>query len=127
MIAVDTSALIAVLAREALAEACENALASDALIISAATLTEVRIVAARKTLQPSLDALLVGLGMEIMEVDEPFAELAAASYVRWGKGFHPARLNYGDCFSYALAQLYDCPLLYIGDDFAQTDVVSALA
>lgn len=127
MIAVDTSALIAVLAREALAEACENALASDALIISAATLTEVRIVAARKTLQPSLDALLVGLGMEVVEVDEPFTELAAGSYVRWGKGFHPAKLNYGDCFSYALAQLYDCPLLYIGDDFAQTDVVSALA
>lgn len=126
MIAVDTSALIAVLAQEDLAEACENALAADALIISAATLTEVRIVAAIKALQPSLDALLVGLGVEVVEVDEPFAELAAASYVRWGKGFHPARLNYGDCFSYALAQLYDCPLLYIGDDFARTDVVSAL-
>ena len=127
MIAVDTSALIAVLAREAPAEACENALASDALVISAATLTEVRIVAAGKTLQPSLDALLDGLGMEVGEVDEAFAELAAAAYVRWGKGFHPARLNYGDCFSYALAQLYDCPLLYIGDDFAQTAVVSAQA
>lgn len=127
MIAVDTSALIAVLAREAPAEACENALASDALIISAATLTEVRIVAAGKTLQSSLDALLDGLGMEVVEVDEPFAELAAAAYIRWGKGFHPARLNYGDCFSYALAQLYGCPLLYIGEDFAQTDVVNALA
>ena len=95
--------------------------------MSAATLTESLIVAARKGVAEELNTLLALIELEVEDVTPQFAELAAASYVRWGKGFHPARLNYGDCFSYALAQLYDCPLLYIGDDFTQTDVVSALA
>lgn len=93
------------------------------LLISAATLAESPIVAKRKNTEDSLQALLDGLGLE---VNAEFAVLTAEAYGRWGKGVHPARLNYGDCFSYALADLYACPLLYVGNDFAQTDIRSAL-
>lgn len=55
------------------------------------------------------------------------ADKVADAYDRWGKGVHPAGLNFGDCFAYALAKSQDCPLLFVGDYFAQTDVESALA
>lgn len=55
------------------------------------------------------------------------ADTVADAYDRWGKGVHPAGLNFGDCFAYALAKSQNCPLLFVGDDFAQTDVESALA
>lgn len=124
MIAVDASALIAVVAEEPEAAFCIAVLTDNDLIISAATLAEVLIVARRKGLEPSLRALLDGLAMDVEEVDADFAERSASAYGRWGKGFHPAQLNYGDSFSYALADMYDCPLLYVGDDFAQTDIRS---
>ena len=126
MIVVDTSALIAVAAEEPEAAACEAVLTANDVVISAAALAETLIVAKRKNVEGSLQALLGGLGLEVIEVSEVLAILAAEAYGRWGKGFHPARLNYGDCFSYALAELYDCPLLYVGDDFAATDVRRAL-
>ena len=127
MIVVDTSALIAVAANEPEAAACEGALLANDLLISAATLAETLIVARRKDVETSLQELLDGLGLEVIDVDESLAVLAAEAYGRWGKGFHRARLNYGDSFSYAMAERYDCPLLYVGDDFARTDIVSALA
>ena len=126
MIVVDASALIAVVAEEPEAAACIAVLIDNDLIISAATLAEVLIVAKRTRLEPSLRALLEGLAMDVAEVDADFAERSALAYGRWGKGFHAAQLNYGDSFSYALAEMYDCPLLYVGDDFAQTDIRSAL-
>lgn len=126
MIVVDTSALIAVAADEPEAAACEALLTANDLVISAATLAETLIVAKRKNVEDSLQALFGGLGLEVIEVSEVLAVLAAEAYGRWGKGFHPAHLNYGDCFSYALAELYDCPLLYVGEDFSQTDIRSAL-
>lgn len=127
MIAVDASALIAVVAEEPEAAACIAALTDNDLVISAATLAEVLIVAKRKGLEPSLRALLDGLVMDVAEIDADFAERSAQAYERWGRGFHAAQLNYGDSFSYALAEMYDCPLLYVGDDFARTDIRSALA
>jgi ribonuclease VapC len=126
LIAVDTSALIAAIGDEDLGERCAQVLASNELIISAATVTECLIVGTRPQYQGRVGPLLDRLQPEVVVVSEPFARLAADAYRRWGKGFHPARLNYGDSFSYALAELYDCPLLYVGDDFAQTDVRSAL-
>lgn len=126
MIAVDSSALICVVGDEPDAELCAQRMMAGKLLISAATLAEVRIVALRQDLSEQLDIVLLGLDWEVIPVDEDFAERAADAYTRWGKGFHPAKLNYGDCFSYALAEMYDCPLLYVGDDFARTDVVSAL-
>lgn len=126
MIVVDTSALIAVAANEPEAAACEAALIANDLLLSAATLAETLIVARRKKVEDSVQVLLDSLGLEVIEVSEGLAVMAAEAYGRWGKGFHPARLNYGDCFSYALAELYECPLLYIGEDFARTDIRSAL-
>ncbi|MBF0665294.1 MAG: type II toxin-antitoxin system VapC family toxin [Brevundimonas sp.] len=127
MIVVDTSALIAVAANEPEAAACEAALIANDLLLSAATLAETLIVARRKQVEDSVQVLLDSLGPEVIEVSEGLAVMAAEAYGRWGKGVHPARLNYGDCFSYALAALYECPLLYLGDDFARTDIRSALA
>lgn len=101
-------------------------LTANDVMISAATLAETLMVAKRKNVEDSLQALFGGLGLEVIEISEALAVLAAEAYGRWGKGFHPARLNYGDCFSYALAELYDCPLLYVGQDFARTDIRSAL-
>lgn len=127
MIALDTSALIEVVAGQALAEDCASALLGSELIISAATLAEALIVARRKKVARQLDQLIELLDLRVEDVDATFAERAAIAYGRWGKTFHSANLNYGDSFSYALAEMYDCPLLYVGDDFAQTDIRSALA
>jgi ribonuclease VapC len=60
-----------------------------------------------------------------MAVTEQSAFNAAEAYARWGRGVHPAGLNYGDCFAYALAQQRACSLLFVGDDFAKTDIASA--
>lgn len=126
MIALDSSALIEVVARRPLADRCAHILTRAELIMSAATLAETLIVASRKQVLQQLDEVMAALDLTIEEVDSEFAERAADAYRRWGKGFHRAALNYGDSFSYALAELYDCPLLYVGDDFARTDVRSAL-
>ena len=127
MIAVDSSALIEVVARQRLAAECAHALLSDEVVMSAATLTASYIVAARKNATDELSRLLAVIEPEIEDVTAAFALRAADAYRRWGKGFHRADLNYGDSFSYALAEMYGCPLLYVGNDFAQTDIRSALA
>ena len=64
--------------------------------------------------------------MELVPVDVEQARVARAAFSRFGKGRHPAALNYGDCFSYALAQVMGEPLLYKGDDFSRTDIRSVL-
>jgi len=69
--------------------------------------------------------LLDGLPLHVEPVTEAFARRAAAAYAQWGRGVNPAALNFGDCFSYAVAKQYNCPLLYVGNDFAKTDVASA--
>ncbi len=125
MIVVDTSALIAILQGEPQAEGCSDALAeSERLLIAAPTLTESIIVAAARDLSPGLGTLLDSLPFEVVALNEERALAAAREYLRWGKGFHPAGLNFVDCFAYALAKEHDCPLLFVGEDFAQTDVKS---
>lgn len=126
MIALDSSALIEVVAEQPMADACADVLLRSDLIISAATLAEALIVSRRKKVARQLDQLIELLRLDVEDVDAAFAQRAAFAYARWGKGFHPADLNYGDSFSYALAEMYDCQLLYVGNDFAQTDVRSAL-
>lgn len=126
MIALDSSALIEVVAEQRMADACADMLLRSDLIISAATLAEALIVARRKTVARQLDQLIELLRLDIEDVDAAFAQRAAFAYRRWGKGFHVAGLNYGDSFSYALAEMYGCPLLYVGNDFARTDIRSAL-
>ncbi|MAF61957.1 MULTISPECIES: type II toxin-antitoxin system VapC family toxin [Pseudomonadota] len=127
MIAVDTSALMAILLDEDSASACAECLASDQpLIMSAATLSEALIVAGGRNLGPEMAQMVSGLGIEIVAVTEDFAKRVAASYSRWGKGIHPASLNFGDCFAYQLAKDRECGLLYVGNDFAKTDIASAI-
>jgi ribonuclease VapC len=126
VIALDSSALVCVAAGQARADEVAHHLLSGPLVISAATFAETRIVGIRKALSGSIQVLLDELDLEIIPVDEAFAERAADAYRRWGKSFHPANLNYGDSFSCALAEMYDCPLLFIGDDFAQTDIRGVL-
>jgi len=128
VIAVDTSALMAILRKELLGEACEAALkVKGPILMSSATLTECLVVASRKRALPGMKVLLERLELTFVDVTPDFARAAADAYTRWGKGFHEAELNYGDCFSYVVAKSHDYPLLYVGDDFAQTDIRSALA
>ena len=70
--------------------------------------------------------LVEGLGFEIVSVTPAGARRVADIYQRWGKGLHPAALNFGDCFAYDVAKEHACRLLYVGRDFGQTDIESAL-
>ncbi|MDM9648819.1 type II toxin-antitoxin system VapC family toxin [Rhizobium sp. S163] len=128
MIAVDTSALIAIVKDEQDAYICSKAMASvQKVIISAGTLAEAQIVALRANRLPELlDIINASIG-EVIPVTDGRARFVSDIYSAWGKGFHPASLNFGDCFSYATAKEFDCPLLYIGNDFSKTDVKSAIA
>jgi ribonuclease VapC len=127
LIAVDTSALMAVILGEAAAERCMMVLEGEPeLLISAATVAEALIVAARRGVSIQMASLIEGLGFDVVPVTSAAARRAAAAYERWGKGAHPAALNFGDCFSYEVAQTSSCPLLFVGEDFAKTDVAGAL-
>jgi len=127
VIAVDTSALLAIAFEETLADECSAVLEGEStVVISAGTLTEALIIATLRGLGGHVANFVRNLGMEVVPVTEASARRAAEAYRRWGKGIHPAGLNFGDCFAYEVAQQYGCPLLYIGNDFAQTDIASAL-
>jgi ribonuclease VapC len=127
MIAVDTSALMAILLNESEANACAAALeAEDRLLISAATVAEALIVAGRRNVGEEAARLIDGLGFEIVSVTPASARRVAGAYEKWGKGLHPASLNFGDCFAYEMAKEHDCALLYVGEDFSQTDIEAAL-
>jgi ribonuclease VapC len=127
MIAVDTSALMAIVLDEPEADACSAALeGEDELLISAGTVAEALIVSARRNVGEEVASLIDGLGFEIMTVTHASARRIAKAYERWGKGVHPAGLNFGDCFAYEVAKEHECRLLYAGGDFSQTDIQSAL-
>jgi ribonuclease VapC len=127
MMAVDTSALMAIVLREAEADRCKAALEEEPdLLISAGTVAEALIVAARRNLIEKMNRLIDGLGFEIVSVTPASARRIAAAYARRGRGAHPAGLNFGDCFSYEVAKEHSCALLYVGEDFARTDLESAI-
>ncbi len=125
-LAVDTSALVAVLFQECEAEAILHQLSLVGRIgISAASKTELlMVVGSRLGLTGRNKALdLLGkYGIITIPVDDSYAELAAESFFIYGKGRHPAGLNFGDCFSYALAKSQKVPLLFKGKDFSKTDI-----
>lgn len=128
-LALDTSALAAVVFGEAGAEQLLDVMTrhTGGLCLSAASLVEVGIVVeSRQGPQATADLrlLLDALGVEVVPVDEVQAEAAVAAWRRFGKGRHPAALNLGDCFSYALARTQGVPLLFVGEDFGQTDVLT---
>ncbi|MGD0184943.1 MAG: type II toxin-antitoxin system VapC family toxin [Roseiarcus sp.] len=127
MIVVDTSALMAIVLDEAQAEACAAVLERESeAAMSAASVAEALIVASRRDRAREMADLIDGLGFEVVPVTETSARRVAAAYAQWGKGVHPAGLNFGDCFAYELAHERACPLLFVGADFVRTDVRSAL-
>jgi ribonuclease VapC len=127
MIAVDTSALMAILLSEPEADDCAAALEADAdLLISAGTVAEALIVAARRSVGEAMKRLIDGLGFEVVNVTPASAHRIAQIYEKWGKGVHAAALNFGDCFAYEVAKEHGCRLLYVGSDFRQTDIESVL-
>ncbi|KVK42224.1 twitching motility protein PilT [Agrobacterium deltaense] len=127
MIVIDTSALMAILLNEPKADTCAAALETDEpLLISAGTLAETMIVAQRRDRSRELEMLIEGLSAEIRPVTPKSARGVSEAYRIWGKGIHPAGLNFGDCFAYELAKTEGCPLLYVGNDFSQTDILGVL-
>jgi ribonuclease VapC len=127
MIAVDTSALMAIVLNDPEADASAAALeADDNLLISAGTVAEALIVAARRNVGEEMERLIDGLGFEVVTVTTASARRIAQAYESWGKGVHPAGLNFGDCFAYEVAKEHGCRLLYAGDDFGKTDVAGVL-
>ncbi len=130
MIAVDTSALIAILRHEAEADAFIAVLAAaDRCLLSSVNLLEVSIVLAGPAggakSWTRLDELVADAGIEIVQHDTALAHVARKAFLAFGKGRHKAALNMCDCASYALAFSYKIPLLFKGNDFAKTDILVA--
>lgn len=131
---IDSSAIVAILRSEATAPACLEAMERAAYIaMSAAALLETSIVLGGfepPIPQDDLDLFLDSFGIEIASVSEPQARIARAAHRQYGRGKHndsKAKLNFGDCFAYALARERNEPLLFVGDDFIHTDITPALA
>ena len=131
MIAVDTSALVAILLGEVERVDFLAVLdCADSIYISAGTIIEARMVVhghGGRILRQKLDSLVHDYAMKIVSPEEQEIEFADHAFAAYGKGNgHPAQLNFGDLFAYALAKSRDIPLLSKGNDFAKTDVKSAL-
>ncbi len=123
---IDTSAIVAILQNEpeqdAFIEAIESA---DIRLVSAASFVEASIVILTRYGMDGildLDLFMAKAGIEISSVDSDQANIARRAFRDFGRGRHPAELNFGDCFSYALAKSLDLPLLFKGSDFSKTDI-----
>ncbi|MDE0065923.1 MAG: type II toxin-antitoxin system VapC family toxin [Acidimicrobiaceae bacterium] len=122
---VDTSAIVALLFGEANSYEIEQMLISGPCAMAATTRVELGIVVESRAGAEGaqlLEELLDRVEMQIVPVDARLANEALVCWRRFGKGRHRASLNFGDTFSYALAEQMGLPLLYVGEDFAQTDV-----
>lgn len=128
MIVVDSSAVISVLTREPGSDKIIAALdASNPRLISAGTLLELGIVCESKTDgRVPMERVVEQFALTVVPVEDQHLAAAMAGWRRFGKGRHPAGLNLGDCFAYALAITAGAPLLFVGDDFSRTGVRSAL-
>ena len=127
---VDSSALLAALNRETDADIYQDAiLAASPCRMSVANMLEASIVVEGRggaEAGHELDAFLAHAEIQPAPVTPEQFAAARQAWRRFGKGRHPAALNFGDCFAYALARVTDEPLLYKGDDFARTDIPAAL-
>jgi ribonuclease VapC len=126
---VDSSALVSILLEEPEHQRLFDKAANAELTIVGApmALETVMVLSGRSRKDPrsQLDGLLRTMGAEIVPFNEDHYEVAATAFLRYGKGRHPAGLNFGDCMSYALAVVSGLPLLYTGDDFSKTDIIAA--
>jgi ribonuclease VapC len=128
---IDTSALVAILIREPGAGQLQDAIDRDTTrLMSVASVLETSIVLQGRFGEAGtreLDLIVQRLPVELRPVDGDQLEWARFAFHTYGRGRHRAKLNFGDCFSYALAKVTGEPLLYTGSDFAQTDLLSAIA
>lgn len=122
----DSSAVVALLVVEEGHERLYDAIElAPTLAIGAPNLMEVGMVTVGRygeTGRADVSRFLEDWSVEVVPFDERHWRVAIAAFARYGKGRHPARLNYGDCMAYATAKVAGAPLLFVGDDFAQTDV-----
>jgi len=127
---IDSSALVAILQREPEAERFEEIISTgDDPVISAGTLAEASMVMWGKTGEAGcddLDELLARGAVRVIAVEQVQAYIAREAYRRWGRGSGSGSLNFGDCFSYALARMMGRKLLFKGDDFLATNIEPAL-
>ena len=126
----DTSAILAILFNEESADRLENAIASDPVrLVSAATVLEAAIVVECRFGEVGgreLDIFIHKAALEVVSVAADQVDVARGAYRTYGKGRHGARLNFGDCFAYALSKTAAEPLLFAGEDFGKTDVEKVL-
>jgi ribonuclease VapC len=123
----DSSAIVAVFKQEPGYRDLEAKIdQAERVLVGAPTLVETALVLAGQTGRDQravIEAYLHRIGAQIIDFSEAHYSLAADAFVRFGRGFHSkANLNYGDCLAYAVASLSGEPLLFVGDDFRQTDV-----
>ncbi|MDK4706467.1 type II toxin-antitoxin system VapC family toxin [Rhizobium sp. CNPSo 4062] len=126
---IDTSAIVAILRNEPEALRLERSLVADPIrLVPATCMLEARMVLISRRGEHALaeiDLWLTKIEAEIIPVDADLVDLATQAWLTYGKGRHPASLNFADCFSYALARRADEALLFIGNDFSQTDIEAA--
>lgn len=126
---IDTSAIVAILRNEPEAARLERALVSETIrLVPATCVLEARMVLVSRRGEHALaeiDLWLRKIDADIIPVDSELIDLATQAWLTYGKGRHPAGLNFADCLSYALAKRADEPLLFIGKDFSQTDIEAA--
>lgn len=127
---IDTSAVIAILLREPGSQGLVQAIRQESTAISAVAVLEASIVVRTRLArdgEAQLDELIALIGLEIVPFDVTQLLVAREAFVRYGRGSGSrAKLNFGDCCTYALAKTRDQPLLFVGNDFSHTDIVSAI-
>jgi ribonuclease VapC len=130
LIVLETSALVAIVTAEAGYEALfEAVMAADRVLLPPHCLLEAHMVIAGRfppRMGDLLNAFVAGLAPDYPPFTEAHAQEARRAFDRFGKGRHPAGLNFGDCISYTVAKVEGLPLLYVGTDFGATDVVGVL-
>ena len=129
MIAVDSSALLAIALMEAERDAFTDIIGTNRCLIGAITVLESHLVLRERIGAEGveyLDGLLARPHVDLIGFDSELLPIARLAFDRFGKGRHRAGLNFGDCMTYALAKVHDVPLLFKGDDFRLTDIRAAL-
>lgn len=127
MIVVDSSAVVALALDEPESDLFSRIISTNRSLISAPTALESHLVLSSRSPAVAtafMDTFLAREAVELVSFDGELFRLAREAFDRFGRGRHPAALNFGDCFSYALAKAHDAPLLFKGDDFAQTDIAA---
>ena len=125
----DSSAIVAIHLRESGHERLMDRIdAAEVVVVGVPTLLEsVMVLTARlgHDARPMIFAFLRRLEAEVVPFNQEHLDAAATAFIRFGKGRHPAALNFGDCMSYAVASVAGMPLLFTGEDFSRTDIAQA--